>query len=131
MLINLIPVYDIDNYFFKNSIGVAASGSYGAASGSVSLDLDVLDSTVSHNTQLGSSMTQFTIGTIEIPLPIHTKVIPIDQALADSLWAENERTVIRLKRGNLERALRDYATNKQAQIAPGKQACNCDNEIKT
>jgi hypothetical protein len=120
MLINYL--YDLNNYYFKNSNGVTASGNYGVASGSVSLNLDVLDSTVSHNTQLGSSMTQLTIGTIDIPLPIHTKVIPIDQALADSLWAQNERTVIQLKRGNLERALRDYATNKQAQIAPGKQA---------
>ena len=65
-------------------------------------------------------MTQLTIGTIDIPLPIHTKVIPIDQALADSLWAENERTMIRVKRSNLERALTDYATNKQAGIASGK-----------
>ena len=112
----MIPIYN----FFKNSIGVEASGSYGVASGSVSLNLDVLDSTVSHSTQLGASLTKLTIGTIDIPLPIHTKVIPIDQALADSLWPQNERTVMRLKRSNLEKALTDYATNKQAVIASGK-----------
>ena len=116
----LIPDYDPDIYFFKNSIGVETSGSYVVASGSVSLNLDVLDRTVNHNTQLGTSLTQLTIGTRDIPLPIHTKVIPIDQALADSFWAQNERAMIRVKRSNLEKALTDYATNKQAGIASGK-----------
>ena len=114
--------HDPDNFitFFKNSIGVEASGGGIIVSGSVSLNLDVLDRTVNHNTQLGTSMTHLTIGTIDVPLPIHTKIIPIDEALADSLWPQNERTVIREKRNNLERALTDYAKNKLAGIASGK-----------
>ena len=107
-------------FIFKNSNGVSAEASSGVVSGSVSLNFDVLDHTVNHNTNLGTSLTSLTVGTEQIPLPIHTKVIPIDQALSDSLWAENERSSIRQKRTNLERALRDYASNKQAQIAPGK-----------
>ena len=97
-----------------------ASGGGIKVSGSVSLNLDVLDRTVNHNTQLGTSMTHLTIGTIDVPLPIHTKIIPIDEALADSLWPQNERTIIREKRNNLERALTDYAKNKIAGIASGK-----------
>ena len=100
-------------------------GSNGIVTGSVSLNLNILDSTVSHSTQLGSSLTELTIGSVDVPLPIHTKVIPIDQAFADNLWSQSERTSysIASKRTNIERALRDYANNKQAQIAPGKVLC--------
>ena len=68
------------------------------------------------STQLGS---KFTIGSVDVPLPIHVKVIPIDRAFADSLWSINEQPSIGQKRTHLERALRDYAVNKNAQIAPG------------
>ena len=88
-------------------------------SGSIALDLSVLDSTVSQSTQLGSSLTEFTIGSVDVPLPIHVKVIPIDRAFADSLWSINEQPSIGQKRTHLERALRDYAMNKNAQISPG------------
>ena len=94
--------------------------------GSIALSIGVLDSTVSHSTTLGSSLTELTIGTVDAPLPIHTKVILIDQALADNFWAVGERTSIQQKRTNLERALREYASIKHAQIAPGNVAtCMC------
>ena len=104
---------------FQNTNGLSVGGSNGIVSGSIALNLSVLDSTVSHSTQLGSSLTDLTIGTVDVPWPIHVKVIPIDRALADSLWSVNERSSIGQKRTHLERALRDYAMNKQAQIAPG------------
>ena len=99
---------------------MSAAGSYGAVSGSISLDLDVLESTVNHRTTLGSSLTVLTIGSVDVPLPIHTQVIPINQSLADSFWSVGERPSIQRKRANLERALREYASIKQARIAPGK-----------
>ena len=106
-------------YFIQNTNGLSAAGSNGVASGSIDLNLDVLESTVNHQTTLGRSLTVLTIGTVDVPLPIHTQVIPIDQALADSFWAVGERTSIQQKRTNLERALEEYASIKQAQIAPG------------
>ena len=60
-----------------------------------------------------------TIGTQIEPLPTHISAVPIHQALEDNLWAVHERASIRQKRANLQRALREYARNRQAQIAPG------------
>ena len=80
---------------FKNSVGVTVGGHYGGGSGSISLDINALDRSVNQNTQIGESLTEFPIGSESVPLPIHTKVVPIVEALADNLWNANERTSIR------------------------------------
>ena len=61
------------------------------------------------------------IGSEAEPFPIHTRVVPIIEALDDNLWAQNERASIQQKRTHMDRALRDYATNRRAQIAAGSQ----------
>lgn len=95
-------------------------GEFGGVSGSVSLDINTLDQTVNENTNIGTSLTKFTIGTDDVPLPIYTKVVTIDEAMADTFWDESERSTISQKRVHLEKALTDYATNKQAHISDGK-----------
>ena len=107
------------NFLFKNSGGVSGGGSYGAGSGSFSLDINVLDQSVNQNTQIGQSLTEFTIGSESVPLPIHTKVVPIFEALVDNLWDASERTSIRQKKTHLRTALQGYASYKGAAIAQG------------
>ena len=107
------------NFLFKNSGGVSGGGSYGGGSGSFSLDIDVLDQSVNQNTQIGQSLTEFTIGSESVPLPIHTKVVPIFEALVDNLWDASERTSIRQKKTHLRTALQSYASYKRAVIAQG------------
>ena len=106
--------------FIQNSVGVSVEGGYGGASASVSLDINALDQSVNENTNIGRSLKEFTIGTEDVPLPIHTKVVTIDEAMADSFWEENERTEIHQKRVHLEKALTDYAANKRAHVGDGK-----------
>ena len=98
---------------------MSAGGGYGGASGSVSLDINKLDESVNSNTNIGSSLTHFTIGTVDVPLPIHVKIAPIDQTLTDTFWDQNERSVIRQKKTHMAKALTDYAENKRARIAAG------------
>ena len=104
---------------------MTGEGSSGGASGSVSLDVDLLDQLVSENTRLGDSLTEFMIGSEAVPLPIHTKVVPIIDALDDNLWAQNERASIQQKRTHLDKALREYATNIGAQIAVDRVIYSC------
>ena len=94
---------------------------YSAGSASVSLDLDTLDESVNENTEIGKSMISFTIGSEEVPYPIHTELVPIDEALADVFWNTNERNTIRQKKAHLKKALTDYATNKGAVVSDGRQ----------
>ena len=98
---------------------LTVGGCYGRGTGSISLDINALDQSVNQNTQIGESLTEFTIGSESFPLPIHTKVVPIVEALADNLWNANEWTSIRQKRTHLRRALQNYATYKRAAIAQG------------
>ena len=101
-------------------MGVSVSGGYGGASASVSLDINALDESVDQNTQIGKSLKEFTIGSEDVPLPIHTKLVTIDEAMADSFWTDSERSMINQKRVHLEKALTDYAANKRAGIASGR-----------
>ena len=96
------------------------SGGYGGASTSVSLDINALDQLVNQNTNIGTSLGEITIGSEDVPLPIHTKVVAIDEAMADSFWEDNERTVMHQKRMHLKKALTDYTANKQAHVNEGK-----------
>ena len=98
---------------------MSGGGTYGGRSGSFSLDINVLDRSVNQNTQIGQSLTEFTIGSESVPLPTHTKVVPIFEALVDNLWDASERTRIRQKKTHLHRALQGYASYKRAVIAPG------------
>lgn len=107
--------------FAQDSASVSAGVSYSGASGSVSLDISVLDRSVNTNTHIGSSLIEITIGTDAQPVPIWTKIVPIVQVLDDRLWASNERNIIQQKKAHLDRALREYATNKNAEIAQGDQ----------
>ena len=93
--------------------------SFGEGSGTISCDIDTLDQSVNTSTKIGHSLTNFTIGNESVPLPVHTKVIPIVEALADNLWDASERTSIREKKTHILRALQDYASNKNTVIAPG------------
>ena len=105
----------------SNSRGANVGISYNqtGAGYAVSLSSAVLDSRVNYNTQIGTSFMELTIGTPENQLPIHITAVPIHRALNDNLWAVNDRTSIQQKRSNLQRALEEYARNKQAQIVPG------------
>lgn len=103
----------------KSSRGVTAGVSIGGASGSLSLSIDRLDESVNENTEIGESLMEFTIGSREEPSPIYTKVVMMNETLVDGLWAANEMSTIRLKKMNLETALRNYTIHKGAQIAAG------------
>ncbi len=59
-------------------------------------------------------MEGFTIGTQEVPLPIHVKVVPISIALNYHIWDEASLTVIRRKLVHMKKALLDYPENKRA-----------------
>ena len=98
---------------------MSAGGGFGAASGSVSLDINKLDESVNSNTNIGNSLTHFTIGTVDVPLPIHVKLASIDQTLTDTFWDQNERSAIRQKKTHMTKALTDYARNKRAHISAG------------
>lgn len=105
----------------QNRLGISTDVS-ASLKGYVSLDINVLDHTVNQmqNTNIGRHFTRYTIGSEEVPLPIHTELVPIIEALADELWNEDERPMIQQKKRHLNMALQDYARNKQAQIAGGK-----------
>lgn len=95
------------------------SGSYGRASGSVSVDINTLNQRVNENTNFRTNTQEFTIGSQNVPLPIHIKIVPISIALSDKLWSSPSLRVIRLKKANMIKALNDYAANRQARIDAG------------
>ena len=112
-----------DDYFLTQNSGSASAGvSYLGASGSVSLDISVFDLSVSRNTEIGNSLIEVIIGSDDQPVPIWTKIVPIVKALDDNLWSSNESASIQQKRNHLDRALKEYVANKNAEIAAGK--CN-------
>ena len=121
--------YIITSILDQNSVGVSASGSFGGASASLNLDINTLSESVDKNTRIGNSLVQLTIGSNEVPLPIHVKLVTIDNALTSSLWGASERSEINQKKTHLIKALTDYATNKGAGIAAGRLVhvmCACD-----
>ena len=111
--------------FHQNSVGVKTDANYGVGSASVSIDVDTLDETVNENTVIGESMRRFTIGSREVPYPIHTKQVPIIEALADIFWDNSERNMIHQKKVHLDKALTDYATNKGAVVRDGRHTKKC------
>ena len=66
------------------------------------------------------------IGTQQVPLPLHVKVVPISIALNDHLWDEASLTVIRRKKVHMKKALVDYPANKQARTGAGKYTIKYD-----
>ena len=74
-------------------------------------DIDTLDQSVNQSTEIGQSISNFTIGNESAPLPIYTKMVPIVEALADNLWDSSERTSTHKKRTHILRALQEYASN--------------------
>ena len=111
---------ELQTFSIQNSLGISASASYGGASGSLSLDLNSLDQSVDESTNIGESLTKFTIGSKGVPLPISTELVPITEALEDVFWDADEMTEISQKRTNLEKALTDYPDNKGAYVDAGK-----------
>lgn len=95
-------------------------GGYGGASGSISLNIETLDETVSVNTRIGESLTSYEIGREDVPAPIKIKLVAIDEAMASSFWDDSERSEIDQKRTYLCRALFNYANNKGAHIVDGR-----------
>ena len=69
------------------------------------------------------------IGTQQVPLPLHVKVVPISIALNDHLWDEASLTVIRRKKVHMKKALVDYPANKRARTGAGKYTIKYDAEI--
>ncbi len=92
---------------------------FGKFSGSISIDVNTLNENINQNTAIGRETQVFTIGSREIPLPLHVKVVPITVALNDQLWAIASRNVLRKKRANMIKALNDYPKNKNADIGAG------------
>ena len=82
--------------------------------------MDKLEESINENTEIGNSLIQFTIGSRDVPYPIHTELVPIDEALADVFWDNSERDTIRQKKIHLAKALTDYATNKGAVVPDGR-----------
>ena len=107
------------NVVHQNSVGVSRSGGFDGISASLKLDVNVLDQTVNENTNIGESLTEFTIGSEHVPLPIHVKVVPITEAVGDIFWDKSELPKVHQKRTHLEKALTDYADNKRAHVADG------------
>ena len=120
--------YAQTRYKLANALSGAymGSASYGRGSASVSIDVNTLDQRVNQNTRIGRQMEGFTIGTQEVPLPIHVKVVPISIALNDHLWDEASLTVIRRKKVHMKKALVDYPANKRARISAGKYTSNAN-----
>ncbi|XP_064404273.1 uncharacterized protein LOC135349653 isoform X2 [Halichondria panicea] len=100
----------------QDSNAISVSGSYGRGSGSVSIDINTLNQRVNQNTRFGRQMQLINIGTQQVPLPLHVKVVPISIALNDHLWDEASLTVIRRKKVHMKKALVDYPANKRARI---------------
>lgn len=94
-------------------------GGYGGASGSISLNIEILDESINANTRIGESLTYYEIGREDVPAPIKMKLVSIDEAMASSFWDDSERSEINQKRTHVCRALFNYATNKGARIADG------------
>ena len=104
----------------QNSAGVTIGGDYSGVSGSISLNIETLDKTVDTNTRIGESLTQFKIGSEDVPMPIKIQLVTIDKVMASSFWDDSEWSEINQKRTHLHRALLNYAANKEAHIADGR-----------
>ena len=109
----------------QNEAGVSVSGSYGGGSASVSVDLSILSTSVSETSEVGESLTEFTIGSEAVPLPINTKIVLITEALSyNTLWSNDDWPTVSQKKTNLGRALQEYPENKAARIGEGKFVIN-------
>ena len=86
------------------------------------VDIDDLNENINHNTRLGVSLRNFTIGSKAVPLPIHLEVKPITIVLSEKCWRDNswKEKGVSQKADNLKRALQDYPSITNARINPGK-----------
>ena len=101
-----------------SSSQVSAGGSVGyssfLASGKVSVDVDTLNERVTASSKFGSELNTFTIGTMEIPLPIKMQLRPIYDALEQKYWtnipagATYESLSLKTKMTNLQMAFVEY-----------------------
>ena len=109
-------------FLCQNSLSTSLSGRYGTFTASASFGMKNLNQNINQNTKLGESVTEFTIGSRDIPLPIHLELIPITKAL-DKIWWGNltewKRDKIDTKQRNLAKALKDYPKNVHAKINKG------------
>ena len=108
--------------FCQNSLRTSVGGRYGAFRASASFSMKNLNENINHNTKLGKSLIKFTIGSRNVPLPIHIKLMPITKAL-DRIWwggfSGLRRDKINLKQKNLAKAVKDYPRYVRAKINKG------------
>ena len=70
-----------------------------------------LNENIDENTKLGKKMTQFTIGSVAVPLPIHLELDLLTKALDKNWWGGDKgwrNNNIDKKEQNLMRALKEY-----------------------
>lgn len=101
-------------------MSTSVGGGYGGATASVGLSLRDVNENIDQVASLGTSRRHFTIGSREVPLPIHLKLIPITKALDKIWWGGRRRKKIAKKQRNLAKALRDYPRNVNASINEGR-----------
>ena len=69
-----------------------------------------LNENIDENTKLGKKMTEFTIGSKAVPLPIHIELELLTKALDRNWWEEScwRNNNIDKKQQNLMKALKEY-----------------------
>ena len=108
-------------FFFQNSLSTSVGGGYGGATASVGFSIKDVNQNINQLANSRTSQQRFTIGSREVPLPIHLKLIPITKALDKIWWGARgwRRKRIAKKQRNLAKALRDYPRNVNASINEG------------
>ena len=93
--------------------GLQLGASFSGHGGSLGIDVSRLKINTDGNSNFGSRVTSFEIGSLEHPVPISLKLINISDALRSAkYWQESENyddLNIAAKRANLDKVLKDYA----------------------
>ena len=83
-----------------------------------------LNENIDQNTKLGKKMTQFTIGSKAVPLPIHLELELLTKTLDENWWggeSQWKKDKIDRKQQNLMRALKEYPKYVHAKKNTGRK----------
>ena len=118
-------------YIFQVGVSVSVSGGYGGATGSVSVDVNKFEESEQTNKEFGEQQLIYNIGGDDLPEPIQTELMGIEETLQPKFWSNLDELTTKpacsrmskTKLGkflkNMRKAIKEYPGRKGVKRATG------------
>ena len=104
----------------QNQFSTSVGGGYKGVSARAGFSIKTLNENIDQKTNLGKKITEFTIGSQVIPLPIHLDLRLITEALDKIWWRGGNEWSRKKKQKNLMKALKGYPRYVRAKKNTGE-----------